>query len=122
MELLQGITDEKIAHVCHGAITGWQDVISDPRPSDPWYAMPSWHRQAVVEGARKAAMGYTPEQLHVAWCEYYWALGWKYGPQRDYAKKEHPNLRPWRELSPEEQFKDILFQAVVTAIVINSES
>jgi len=46
------------------------------------------------------------EHVHDKWAEERVAQGWKYGPKRDDAKKEHPSLRPYAELPEEEKIFD----------------
>ncbi|MDB6027924.1 MAG: uncharacterized protein JWM68_4147 [Verrucomicrobiales bacterium] len=43
------------------------------------------------------------ENAHEVWARERTAQGWKWGPQRDDARKEHPNLVPYRQLVEEEK-------------------
>jgi hypothetical protein len=43
---------------------------------------------------------------HERWGEEKLREGWRYGPTRDDARKTHPSLVPWSELSEEEKDKD----------------
>lgn len=43
---------------------------------------------------------------HERWVEEKLREGWRYGPTRDDARKTHPSLVPWSELSEEEKDKD----------------
>lgn len=43
------------------------------------------------------------KNVHEVWAAGRIAAGWKYGPVRDEAKKEHPCLVPYEELSEEEK-------------------
>jgi len=43
---------------------------------------------------------------HDIWARQRLADGWRYGPQRDDAKKEHPSLVPYEELSESEKVYD----------------
>ena len=43
---------------------------------------------------------------HERWVEEKLREGWRHGPSRDDAKKAHPSLVPWSELSEEEKDKD----------------
>jgi len=56
---------------------------------------------------------FSPEELelmarmeHERWAEEKLREGWRYGPTRDDARKAHPSLVPWSELSEEEKDKD----------------
>lgn len=44
--------------------------------------------------------------VHTAWMKARMAAGWTLGPKRDDAKKEHPCLVPYDELSEEEKGYD----------------
>lgn len=46
------------------------------------------------------------KNVHEVWAAGRLADGWKYGPVRDDAKKEHPCLIPYEELSEEEKRYD----------------
>jgi len=43
---------------------------------------------------------------HERWCDERWASGWVYDAARDDARKRHPDLRSWEELSASDQDKD----------------
>jgi len=43
---------------------------------------------------------------HDLWARQRMAEGWRYGPQRDDARKEHPSLVPYEELSESEKEYD----------------
>ncbi len=46
------------------------------------------------------------------------AAGWTYGPAKDPEAKRHPCLVPFAELPANQQAKDRLFFAVVSALVL----
>lgn len=48
----------------------------------------------------------TPEQNHENWMKCRLADGWRYGPVKDEAKKEHPDLVPYDKLPEVERAKD----------------
>ena len=52
----------------------------------------------------------TPEQQHNNWCYFKHADGWKYGPNKDFERKEHPCLVPYSELPEIQQRKDAVFR------------
>lgn len=52
----------------------------------------------------------TPEQQHNNWCYFKRADGWKYGPNKDFERKEHPCLVPYSELPEIQQRKDSVFR------------
>jgi RyR domain len=57
------------------------------------------------------------EREHVRWLEHKVKTGWRYGDQRDDAKKVHPCIRPWDELPEEERAKDRLLVLHLPEIV-----
>ena len=52
----------------------------------------------------------TPEQQHNNWCYFKRQDGWKYGPNKDFERKEHPCLVPYSELPEIQQRKDSVFR------------
>ncbi len=46
------------------------------------------------------------ENIHEVWSQGRLNDGWRYGPQRDDAKKEHPSLIPYNQLSESEREYD----------------
>jgi len=46
------------------------------------------------------------ENAHEVWAQRRMADGWRYGPRRDEAKKEHPSLVPYKDLPDEEKEYD----------------
>ena len=46
------------------------------------------------------------ENAHEVWAQRRMAEGWRPGPRRDEAKKEHPSLVPYKELPEEEKEYD----------------
>lgn len=59
---------------------------------------------------RLYSSGLSIEQLtrleHIRWCRFHFLNNWQYSPVRDNGKRLHPCLRPFDELSPDEQQKD----------------
>ena len=43
---------------------------------------------------------------HMRWMRFHLMNGWQYAPVRDNARRRHPSLRPFSELTPEDQAKD----------------
>ena len=52
----------------------------------------------------------TPEQQHNNWVHFKRADGWRYGPEKDFERKEHPCLVPYSELPDAQQRKDSVFR------------
>lgn len=106
-----------IASVAHEANRAYCLTLGDTSQL-PWTQAPDWQRKSAITGVDKILDGTItrPDQSHESWLEEKRQDGWKYGPVKDAEKKEHPCFVPYQELPPEQQRKDALFFAVVTAL------
>jgi RyR domain-containing protein len=82
-----------------------------------WEEAPEWQKTS----ARKGVLGVlidnnTPEKSHESWLKEKSETGWKYGPVKDPAKKEHPCFVPYKELPAAQKKKDQLFVGSVRAM------
>lgn len=59
----------------------------------------------------------TPEQQHNNWVHFKRADGWKYGPEKDFERKEHPCLVPYSELPEIQQRKDSVFRQTLDKFI-----
>lgn len=84
----------------------------------PWAEAPANIQASAIAGVKMhlANPDATPEQSHEAWMSHKLAEGWKFGPEKDLKKKEHPCLVPYGELPPAQRTKDYLFKATVHAL------
>lgn len=125
------ITDEEVeflAHSVHEGNRAW--CLRNGDQSQPeWSLAPDWQRTSCLNGVRfhlaRLDEPSNPAASHNSWSAEKLADGWKYGPVKDPAKKEHPCLVPFEELPPEQQFKDVLFETLVreiTAKLIHTKS
>lgn len=108
---------EDIARVVHAANRELQIIQGDPNPSPPWDEAPEYQIREATAGVEQALRGITPEQSHELWCDRMRADGWQYGETKDFATKTHPCLLPFGDLPIGQQQKDILFIAIVRALV-----
>jgi hypothetical protein len=106
-----------IAKVCHEVNRGYCEAIGD-RSQPPWDEAPDWQKQSAINGVQFSLDNpdAPPSASHDSWLAEKEATGWKYGPIKDPAKKEHPAFLPYDELPLEQKIKDHLFQAVVKAM------
>lgn len=81
-----------------------------------WEGAPEWQKSSARNGVAGALAGNTPEQSHESWLEEKRITGWKYGPVKDPAAKEHPCFVPYALLPPAQRAKDALFVTVVRAM------
>lgn len=86
----------------------------DSQPT--WEDAPSWQQSSAINGVRGALAGNTPEQSHESWLAEKRATGWKYGPVKDSARKEHPCFVPYAELPESQRVKDDLFLSTVRSV------
>lgn len=108
--------DEEVARVVHEANRALQDIDGDECPSPPWASEDPAVRALTVRGVALARAGRSPEELHEAWCDGKRADHWVYGEVKSSAAKTHPCLVPYRELPENQQAKDRLLHAIVTAL------
>lgn len=82
----------------------------------PWELAPEWQRQSAIKGVEGVLAGNTPEQSHESWLKEKEATGWKYGPKKNEATKEHPCMVPYADLPPAQRLKDELFVTTVRSM------
>ena len=106
------------ARVAHQANKAYAESLYDFTIVD-WDFAPLWQKESVIAGARAVAAGTTktPEEQHQAWMNHKIAEGWVYGPEKDNLLKTHPCLVPYSQLSEEDKRKDLIFRAVVKALL-----
>lgn len=78
-----------------------------------WDQAPDWQKDSARKGVLGILAGNTPEQSHESWLAEKAATGWKYGPRKNPETKEHPCMRPYADLPPEQRLKDHLFHETV---------
>ena len=103
-----------IAHAINAAYCASLGDTSQPT----WDNAPDWQKQSAEAGVAMhiANPDATPEQSHESWLAQKVAEGWVYGETKDADLKQHPCVRPYAELPPEQKAKDYLFRGVVHAL------
>ena len=83
-----------------------------------WGEAPEWQRQSAMSGVANIQCGYVtqPEQSHESWLVEKARDGWIYGSVKNAQTKEHPCFVPYAELPLDQQKKDALFFAIVSAL------
>lgn len=113
--------EEKIAKVCHEANRAYCETLGDSTQCQ-WERAPQWQRESAVNGVQFLIAAIidgekrSPGENHENWLEQKQAAGWKYGPVKDAAKKEHPCFLPYEQLPVEQRIKDYIFSAIVDAM------
>ena len=110
-------TTRDIASVCHEVNKAYCEAIGDISMLS-WHPAPEWQKASAVAGVEfhMANPDAGPEASHESWLKLKTEEGWVYGAVKDPGKKEHPCMRPFSELPPQQQAKDHLFRAVVHAL------
>jgi len=109
---------ELIARVCHEANRGYCAALGDTSQV-PWSEAPKWQRDSAVEGVKflRDNPSAGPDASHNSWLEPKRASGWKHGPVKDEARKEHPCFVPYEDLPREQKAKDYIFQAIARSLL-----
>jgi hypothetical protein len=107
---------EQIARVCHDANRSYCQTIGDDSQKE-WKDAEDWQRLSAIRGVEYAiANPAAPASAqHEAWREDKLKDGWKYGPVKDAAKKEHPCMVLYGLLPVEQRIKDFIFKNIVRA-------
>lgn len=109
-----------VAKVCHDANRSFSQTLGD-FSHQPWDEAPAWQKESALQGVKKhweqRSVNMSPRDSHDSWMAHKLADGWKYGPVKDPAKKEHPCLVPYDELPDETKAKDHLFGAIVRSFM-----
>lgn len=108
---------EEIAKVCHEANRAYCETIGDCSQLF-WENAADWQRASAINGVKWRLDNYDAPASgqHDAWCADKIRDGWKYGPVKDFDKKEHPCLVSYDALPDSQKFKDALFVGIVKAL------
>jgi len=84
-----------------------------------WEGCEEWQRQSAIKGVEALIRNphLTPQQQHSMRRAHKEAEGWTYGEEKDPEAKKHPCMVIWVDLPPEQQVKDLLFQATVRGVI-----
>jgi hypothetical protein len=107
-----------IAKVAHEINRAYCEALGD-RSQKPWEKAPQWQKESAIHGVRfhMENPNAQPSASHENWLELKAADGWKYGPVKDEAKKEHPCFVPYDQLPVEQRAKDYIFAAVCEQLI-----
>ena len=111
------MTAEQIAQVTHEVNRAYCKAIGDDSQPE-WKDAPDWQKQSAINGVKFHFNNpdATPEESHITWLREKEADGWRYGPVKDPAKKEHPCFMPYAMLPAEQRAKDYLFRQIVRSL------
>lgn len=107
-----------IAMACHSVNAAYCQSLGDDSQV-AWDQASDAQKASIVAGVefRLANPSAPSSAQHDSWLKSKEADGWKYGDVKDEAAKTHPCFKPYAELPPEQQFKDLLFATVVSQMV-----
>lgn len=112
--------EERVARVAHETNRAYCASIGDlSQPA--WEDAPQWQKESAINGVRfhfdnlRGGVDPAASASHDSWLAQKRAEGWKYGPVKDAAKKEHPCFVRYEELPVEQRMKDYLFSAICKA-------
>lgn len=110
------MSPDKIAKVCHQVNKAACEAYGDHSQVD-WDDAPEWQREAALHGVNDCIMGVlSSESLHNSWMHKKIEDGWKWGPIKNPAAKEHPDLVPYEQLPVSAKLKDYLFKEIVQTL------
>lgn len=109
---------EAIAKVCHEANRAYCAGIGD-LSQVPWEAAPEWQAESAISGVQFVIDNpdAPASANHDSWLKEKAETGWVYGEEKDEVAKTHPCMVPFEILPLEQQRKDVLFRAVVGALL-----
>lgn len=107
------------ARAAHEANRVLQIAQNESLISPSWDEAPHNIKESALDGVKRVHTdpSVTPEQLHENWLKFKENDGWKYGETRDDEAKLHPCMVPYAELPEGQRNKDLMFQAVVRAVL-----
>jgi hypothetical protein len=111
------MTIEQIARICHEANASLCNSLGDHSQTS-WDEAPEWQRESAITGVQFCIDNpdAPASANHESWSAQKIADGWVYGEVKDADAKTHPCLVAFDQLPPEQQAKDYLFKAVVSAL------
>ncbi|WP_296763717.1 RyR domain-containing protein [Sediminimonas sp.] len=111
----------RTARYAHEINRAYCEAIGD-HSQVPWDKAPEWQQDSAMDGVRALLKNpaMTPAQSHENWMADKKAAGWKLGPVKDAARKEHPCMLPYENLPIAQQVKDHLLVTIVNLMCLNN--
>lgn len=107
---------EACARAAHEANRAYCLALGDTS-QPPWEEAPDWQKSSAVTGVAGVIFnGNGPRESHASWLAEKGRTGWKYGPVKDPAKKEHPCFVEYDALPLAQRAKDGIFVNTVRAV------
>jgi hypothetical protein len=112
-----GMIIEACARAAHEANRAYCLAIGDDSQL-PWVSAPDWQKTSARNGVHGVLAGNGPRESHESWLQEKEGAGWKYGPEKDPEKKEHPCFCAYDKLPEEQRRKDDVFVGVVRLVAV----
>lgn len=111
------MSELEIAQACYACNREYCRSLND-------YSLPLWKdtELTIKQGYKSAVLFHlshplaTPKESHDLWMKSKTDAGWTFGPEKDTAKKQHPNILDYSLLTDEQKIKDIIFKSIVHAL------
>ncbi len=111
-----GMSDERIAEICHEVDRAYCEAWDDFSPK-PWAESSPELRSSVLAGVKiHRESDISVAATHEAWVKFKMAEGWSWGPEKDEEELQHPSLLAFHQLPREQRAKDFIFKAIVEAL------
>lgn len=111
-----------IARICHEANRAYCETLGD-LSQHSWEYADQAQKDSMIRGVEFRLANYIAgaDAQHNAWMANKTKEGWRFGLVKDAVKKEHPCLVPYDQLPPQQRRKDLLFMAIVQALMRDDE-
>lgn len=96
---------ESIARVVWEANRQLQIADGEDWPDEPWDAAPEWRKNITTGTVSLVRSGIVANagQAHEFWKHSMEIMEWEWSHEKNQARKQHPSLIPWEELTPRAQ-------------------
>jgi hypothetical protein len=86
-----------------------------------WCDAPEWQKESAKQGVLRCLMNpnIDASDNHEEWMSQKVGDGWKWGPVKNVSRKEHPCMKPFKELPFSHQVKDDIFRLVCIAAMVH---
>jgi len=104
-----------IAKVIHSANVAYVDAIGGRTVNPSWEEAREEQRDSLIKAVASTIVNpLTPQISHEQWCVTREKEGWTRDLKYDFNRKTHPNMVPFDQLTPEEQFKPYLYMGIAS--------
>ena len=109
------LNPEQIAKIAYAAVAKYMEI-TEAAALPAWEVLSQDYRNGLIEDAAAGRGATSHRDYHEAWRKQQEADGWKFGAERDEAKKTHPFVCPYDELPDSVRHKAALCDAIRLAL------